>query len=75
MASQCPLPQQLPRHAPTVFRKEQSIDSTTCLSGQVAIYVMALTPFVGRTSDNVSSILALLEEAYWLAYTWIYSTE
>jgi hypothetical protein len=34
----------------TVFRSEQSTDSTTCLSGQVAMYVIALTPLTGRMS-------------------------
>jgi hypothetical protein len=31
----------------TVLSKEQRTDRTTCLSGQVAIYVMALTPTTG----------------------------
>ena len=31
----------------TVFNMEQSTDRTTCFSGQVAIYVMAFTPFTG----------------------------
>ena len=31
----------------TVFSIEQSTDKTTCFSGHVAMYVMALTPFTG----------------------------
>jgi hypothetical protein len=34
-----------PEH--TVFRSEQSTDSTTCLSGQVTMYVIAFTPATG----------------------------
>lgn len=34
----------------TVFNCEQSSERTTCLSGQVARYVMALTPFTGMIS-------------------------
>lgn len=36
---------------PTVLRSEQRSDSTTCLSGHVAMYVIALTPFTGRTPE------------------------
>ena len=38
----------------TVLRHEHKIDSTTCLSGQVARYVSALTPFMGRTSVTIN---------------------
>jgi hypothetical protein len=33
----------------TVFSNEHKTERTTCLSGQVAIYVMALTPRTGST--------------------------
>jgi hypothetical protein len=33
---------------PTVFSSEHKVDKTTCLSGVVAIYVIALTPLTGR---------------------------
>jgi hypothetical protein len=32
-----------------VFSNEHKTERTTCLSGQVAIYVMALTPRTGST--------------------------
>lgn len=35
----------------TVFSSEQSNERTTCLSGHVVMYVMALTPLTGRISD------------------------
>lgn len=33
---------------PTVFSIEQRTDRTTCFSGHVAMYVIALTPFTGK---------------------------
>src|SRR5690349_17370169 len=43
-----------PRSDPglTVFSMEQSTDRTTCFSGQVAMYVMALTPFTGSMAGS-----------------------
>jgi hypothetical protein len=38
----------------TVLSNEHKTDRTTCLSGQVAIYVMALTPFTGRMPAHIS---------------------
>lgn len=36
----------------TVLRSEQRSERTICLSGQVVMYVIAFTPFTGRTSAN-----------------------
>jgi hypothetical protein len=38
----------------TVLSSEHKTDRTTCLSGHVAMYVMALTPFTGRIPVRVS---------------------
>jgi UDP-N-acetylglucosamine:LPS N-acetylglucosamine transferase len=38
----------------TVLSNEHKTDKTTCLSGHVAIYVMALTPFTGRMPVCIS---------------------
>lgn len=48
----------------TVFSSEHRTDKTTCLSGQVAIYVMALTPFTGRMPAHIST--ALIVGRQWL---------
>lgn len=40
----------------TVFRSEQRTDNTTCLSGQLARYVMALTPLTGKTSVRINGL-------------------
>lgn len=38
----------------TVLSNEHKTDRTTCLSGHVAMYVMALTPFTGRIPVRIS---------------------
>jgi hypothetical protein len=38
----------------TVLSSEHKTDKTTCLSGHVAIYVIALTPFTGRMPVRIS---------------------
>jgi hypothetical protein len=40
---------------PTVLSSEHRVDKTTCLSGHVAMYVIALTPFTGRIPAHIST--------------------
>jgi hypothetical protein len=44
---------------PTVFSSEHKVDRTTCLSGHVAMYVIALTPFTGRIPAQISTAQAM----------------
>lgn len=54
----------------TVFNKEHSKVRTTCLSGQVVMYVMAFTPCTGSVARYVSvGIVPFGGQSYWVAYT------